>query len=174
MADAKKTRRMIAKYIIQDNGSTLFQFQDKDQTERTVNFDLFPDNVKATAQQYGIGKKLKDSYSETDGPDAAVAQFDEAYNALLAGTWNVKRAGGGPVTGKRKRALFNLAAGAPKWADKFMGLAKDEITQENVSEWYDTQDDDLQKSINGSKEVRLELARMATADADTAETSIMG
>lgn len=170
----KMARRTICKYIRNEDGTGTFKFQDADATERHVDASVFPDNVQVASLQYGAEKRLKDGFSQTDGPEQAVKQFDAIYAAMLDGQLRVAREGGGPVTGKRKRALFNLAAGAPKWAQSFMDLAKDEITQENVSAWYDIQDADLQKTINGSKEMRVELARMATEDANAAESSIMG
>jgi len=169
----KRTRRTIAKYIHDEEGNCIFRFQDEAQTERFVDSSLFPDNVRIASEQYGVEKRLKDGFSQTEGPEHAIKQFDAVYAAMLAGKLRVAREGGGPVTGKRKRALFNLASGTPKWAKSFMGLEKDEVTQENVSEWYDAQDAALQKNINGSKEIRLELARMSTEDANTAESSIM-
>lgn len=181
-------RRSIAKYTVDPaTFVTTFTFQDETGTVRTVDLRDFPESVQSHAAQYGIGKKLKDSYSQTDGPDSAVAQFDKAYAALLEGTWNIAReGGGGPVTGKRKRALFNLASGNSKFAQKILGMDKGEVTQENVSAWYDAAKDSvytdakgneypcLQKIVNSSKEMRIELARMATEDANASETSIMG
>ena len=174
MATPKRTRRTIAKYIHDEEGNCTFRFQDEAQTERFVDSTVFPENVRIASEQYGCEKRLKDGFSQTDGPEHAIKQFDAIYAAMMKGNLRVAREGGGPVTGKRKRALFNLASGAPKWAKSFMGLVSDEVTQENVSDWYDTQDEALQKNINGSKEIRLELARMATEDANTAEGSIMG
>ena len=132
---------IIAKKVI---NRTVLTFEWADETTTVFTPDMFSDEILERALMAGLGHKLGDAYSGSDG-DVRKAQMMqlEVFTAMKEGDWN--RKGGGTSSGGIWVEALAKAAG--------------ETIETTLASWNDY-DDDTKSTIRKNPQVKLAKAEI--------------
>ena len=150
-----------------------------------------PETIHLRVFMHGLKQLVGDAAANEETLADKEEAMREKYAQLVAGHFRAEREGGGPKAGKTIRAVFNLGAlgGASikdgkrskVSADVFQNFLRKALSVADGAAWelptvrnaYAVADEAIRKTIAGSPEVKLEMARMSAEEAAESGASLL-
>jgi len=123
-----------------DKGSVEWNWADGNL--QTISVTQFPENIRNAFAVYGMSQKLGDEYAGAEGPEEAREAMNSLLESLLAGTWSMRRTGGGTTRTTMLAEALSRVTGQDV-----------DTCQEKIA----AMDDETVKSLRGHKQVKAAL-----------------